>query len=139
MPRVGRGEVRIVLGYILPVADLFEAFGAVADTMRQVDWAGTPLGPVDSWSPAVRSTVRLMGQSKAAITLMWGPQHVLLYNEAYTTLIADKHPFAAGRPAREVFPEIWDDIGPLLRQVHDGGDTVWTENARLPLIRYGQL
>ncbi|MEU0546209.1 hypothetical protein [Micromonospora sp. NPDC005979] len=82
----------------------FEAAGSLRETYQQVDWADTPLGPVASWSPALRAAVNLMVRSRAAATLLWGPQFVLLYNEAYVPILAEKHPNALGRPVRAVFP-----------------------------------
>lgn len=43
------------------------------------------------------------------------------YNEAYAPTIGDKHPRAFGRPARENWGELWNDLEPLLRRVPDGG------------------
>ena len=43
----------------------------------------------------------------------WGPELTFFYNDAYrVTRSAAKHPWALGRRAREVWAEIWDDIGP---------------------------
>ena len=121
------------------MGDLFEATGALAGSYRQISWAATPLGAESSWSLALRAAVRLIGQSRAAMTLIWGPQHVLLYNQAYAEIIADKHPEALGRPTQQVFPEIWADIEPLLQHVHAGHEASWLENSRLPLYRNGKL
>ena len=34
--------------------DLFDAAGSLRDAYERVDWSATPLGPVSSWSPALR-------------------------------------------------------------------------------------
>ena len=65
------------------------------------------------------------------VTLLWGPEFVLVYNEAYVEMIAGKHPGALGRPTREVFPEAWDVIGPMLHGVRDGGGPNWQEPVTL--------
>ncbi|WP_433650057.1 PP2C family protein-serine/threonine phosphatase [Micromonospora zamorensis] len=119
--------------------DPFEAAGALRDAYRQVDWAATPLGPVTSWSPALRAAVNLVVRSRAAATLLWGPQFVLLYNEAYVPILAEKHPTALGQPAQEVFPEVWEDIEGLLGSVAAGQGTVWIENFRLVIQRHNTL
>ena len=42
----------------------------------------------------------------------WGPDHFFFYNDSYRPILgAIKHPAALGRPAVEVWPEIWDFIG----------------------------
>lgn len=120
-----------------------DALLAVAGTLRRayeaVDWAATPVGPMASWSPALRSTLDLALRTRVPVTLLWGPELVLIYNEAYVALIADKHPAALGRPARVVFPEAWDTIGPMLTSVLAGEGSTWVENSPLPLVRRGRL
>jgi hypothetical protein len=73
------------------------------------------------------------------VTLFWGPEFVMVYNEAYVKLIADKHPAALGAPARHVFPEAWDMIGPMMESVLDGQGATWVEDAPVPLRRHGRL
>ncbi|MEU7875247.1 PP2C family protein-serine/threonine phosphatase [Dactylosporangium sp. NPDC049140] len=118
---------------------LFEAAGSLREAYAKVDWAGTPLGPVASWSPALRGAVELALRTRFPVTLFWGPQFVMVYNEAYAPMIADKHPDALGTPAEVVFAEIWGDIGPMLEQVRAGGDATWVEDFRLDMLRHGFL
>jgi len=118
---------------------LFAGAGSLRGAYERVDWAATPLGPVSSWSPALRAAVDLALRTRVPITLLWGPDLVLVYNEAYVPLIADKHPDALGARARDVFPEIWDTIGPMLHAVLGGGEATWVEDAPLPLQRRGRL
>jgi stage II sporulation SpoE-like protein len=63
----------------------------------------------------------------------------MIYNEAFVPLIADKHPSALGAPAREVFPEAWDTIGPMMEGVRRGHGATWVEDAAIPLRRHGRL
>jgi hypothetical protein len=48
-----------------------------------------------------------------AIGIYWGADLTLLYNDAWRELIGDKHPEALGQPAKDVFSEIWETIGPM--------------------------
>jgi len=120
-----------------------EALLDVAGTLRaayeDVDWAATPLGPMASWSPALRTTADLALQTHFPVALFWGPEFVLVYNAAYVELIADKHPAALGTPARDVFPEAWDTIGPMMQAVLAGEGATWVEDAPVPLHRHGLL
>ncbi|WP_201415016.1 HWE histidine kinase domain-containing protein [Mesorhizobium sp. J8] len=61
--------------------------------------------------------------SEAQIVLFCGPDFVALYNDAYAPTIGDKHPRALGRPARENWAELWDDLEPLLNGVLTTGKT----------------
>jgi serine phosphatase RsbU (regulator of sigma subunit) len=121
------------------VADVFEAAGGLRRLYRQVDWAATPVGSVSSWSSTLAGAVDLMLSTRFAATLLWGPEFVMIYNEAYAELIGVKHPAALGTPAREVFPEIWDTIGPMLRSVNSGGGATWAADLPLGLNRNGYL
>ena len=135
------GWLRHASGYIPRVAgdDLLASAGTLRATYAAVDWAHGPLGPMSSWSQALRHTLDLVLHTRFPATLLWGPELVLLYNEAYAPLIADKHPGALGGRAEDVFPEAWDLIGPLLRSVMAGGAATWIENAHVPLERQGFL
>lgn len=88
------------------------------------DWARTPLGPISDWPQSLTSAVSLMLPAMAQIALFWGPDLITFYNDAYAQVIGDKHPRALGRPAREVWSEIWDELGPLLQGVLRTGETV---------------
>ena len=55
----------------------------------------------------------------------WGPELTFLYNDAYAHMtLGAKHPWALGRPAREVWAEIWPQIAAAHRQgaPHRRGD-----------------
>ena len=51
--------------------------------------------------------------------------------------LGKKHPWALGRPAREVWREIWDDIGPRIERVLRTGEATWDEGLLLFLERSG--
>jgi hypothetical protein len=104
-----------------------------------VDWAASPLGAAVAWTPALRNALDLALGTRFPVTLFWGPQFVLVYNEAYAGLIGDKHPAALGRPAREVFPEAWEAIGPMMQAVLAGHGATWVEDEKVPLWRGGRL
>ena len=118
---------------------LFEPAGALRTAYDAVDWAATPLGPVSGWSPALRNAVDLALQTEFPVTLLWGPEFVLLYNARYVELIDDKHPAALGARARDVFPEAWDLIGPMMQAVRAGAGANWAEDEPVPLMRHGLL
>ena len=118
---------------------LFAGAGPLREAYEQVDWSATPLGPASAWSPALRGAVGIALETRFPVALLWGPDFVLLYNEAFVPVVADKHPWALGARGVDVFPEIWDTIAPLLRRVLDGGEAVWVQDAHLPLQRRGRL
>ncbi len=97
--------------------------GDVAGLIRGHHWQESPLGPTEAWTPSLRTTVDLMLAAEAEIVLFCGPEFVALYNDAYAPTIGDKHPRALGRPARENWAELWDDLEPLLSGVLRTGET----------------
>src|SRR3954454_24034890 len=102
------------------------------------NWSETPLGPPDQCRAGLRSAVRIVLTSRFSMWAAWGPELTTFYNDAYErdTLRA-KHPWALGRPAREVWAEIWHDIGPRIQSVLDTGVATWDEDLLLFLERSG--
>ena len=88
--------------------------GECGALIRDRDWAATPLGAAEHWSPALRATVDNILNSPVAKVLMWGPDHVMLYNDAYRAIAAERHPAALGSGAAAMFPELWDWNRPIL-------------------------
>jgi PAS domain S-box-containing protein len=75
--------------------------------------------------------------SRAQIVLFWGPDFVALYNEAYAPSIGLRHPMALGRPGRENWSELWDDLEPLLCRVVETGETVAARDRPFYIERHG--
>ncbi len=111
--------------------------GEMGAYMRALDWSRTPLGPVPQWPQSLRTSVSTCLNSRFAILVWWGPELVMLYNDAYRDIIAAKHPAALGRPGRETWPEIWHIIGPMLRAVFERGEATWSNDLLLLLERNG--
>jgi signal transduction histidine kinase len=119
-------------------SDLFAEGGEVGALMRQVNWSATPLGPVATWPQSVQTVVRILLTSRFAMWMGWGPDLTFLYNDTYARVtLGKKHPWALGKPAREVWREIWGDIGPRIQRVLEGGRATWDEGLLLFLERSG--
>src|SRR3954451_24134358 len=102
------------------------------------DWAATPLGPMEGWPQSLQTAVRIVLGSRFSMWMAWGPELTFFYNDAYAAdTLASKHPWALGRPAAEVWAEIWDDIGPRIEKVMATGTATWDEGLRLFLQRSG--
>jgi PAS domain S-box-containing protein len=107
---------------------IFVAGGEMGNLMRSLDWSQTPLGDVNHWPQSLRSAVSILLPSKAQICLLWGAELIMLYNNAYHPILASKHPWALGRPAREVWSESWDALKPLLDGVVTTGEAFWARD-----------
>ena len=116
----------------------FDGGGEVGTLMKERDWAATPLGPTEAWPQSLRTAVRIMLTSRYAMWLGWGADLSFLYNDAYARMtLGPKHPWALGRPAREVWAEIWDDLLPRLNQVLLRGEATFDQALLLFLQRHG--
>src|SRR4051794_8829406 len=106
--------------------------------MAATDWSSTPVGGTDTWSPELRTATGICLESRFPMVVWWGPELVMLYNDGYRPMLgASKHPRALGTPGGEVFPEIWDVIGPMLEGVMRDGAATWSDDQRLVLDRNG--
>src|SRR5919107_58163 len=119
---------------------LFEVSGAVGHDLAAVDWAATPLGPLDDWPPSLRTPVRILLTSKFSMWMGWGPELTFFCNDTYRRdTLGAKYPWALGKPASEVWSEIWDDIGPRIERVLTTHEATWDESLQLFLERSGYV
>lgn len=108
------------------------------DLISSYDWSTTPLGHVASWPDSLKAAVRILVTSRFPMWMAWGPQLTFLYNDAYARVtLGKKHPWALGKPAPEVWHEIWSDIGPRIERVMQTGEASWDETLGLILERSG--
>jgi PAS domain S-box-containing protein len=107
--------------------------------MRSHNWSQTPLGAVETWPQSLRSTLSICLNSRFPIAIYWGPDYVLLYNDAWRPIVGNKHPWSLGCPGREVWPEIWDDIGPELASVLETGKGTFHNDELLSMHRFGYV
>ncbi len=116
--------------------DAFLSGGDMGRRIREYDWTSTPLGPVNTWSPGLQSALSICLHSNFPIAIYWGEDLVLLYNDAWSPIPGNKHPWALGKPAIEVWPEIWSDIQPQFEKAFSGTPG-GSNDALLPMQRNG--
>src|ERR1700755_286340 len=120
------------------MAVVFRADQEIGRDLAAVDWESTPLGPVDEWPQSLRTAVNILLSSRFSMWMAWGPHLTFFGNAAYRRdTLGRKYPWALGRPASEVWAEIWDDIGPRIDTVLSTGDATWDEALLLFLERSG--
>lgn len=113
--------------------------GEMGALMRAHDWGSSPIGPPLTWPQPLRTVVRLMLNTGHPMYIWWGPEGACLYNDAYRECIGpERHPGSLGRPAREVWEEIWPIIGSQIQQVREGRGATWNVNQLVPITRHGR-
>ena len=112
--------------------------GEMGERTRAFDWSRTPVGSLAGWPQSLKTLVRTMLDSRYAMWLGWGPDFTFFYNDAYAKMtLGPKHPRALGKSVREVWSEIWADIGPRAESVIRIGEATWDEGLLLFLERQG--
>src|SRR6204780_2386146 len=112
--------------------------GVLGKLVGEFDWRKTPLGAIEDWPQSWTTVVRTLLTSPCAMWMSWGPELTFLYNDDYARMtLGKKHPWALGKPSREVWQEIWDNIGPRIERVLETGEATWDEALLLFLERSG--
>lgn len=115
---------------------IFENGGELGALMRSLDWSISPIGYTDAWPPALQTALSIMLPSRHPMFVAWGPELIYLYNDALRPVLGNKHPWALGIPFREVWPEVWNDVRPLVESTLRG-EATWSENFPVVLERNG--
>ncbi|KAI1378669.1 hypothetical protein F4677DRAFT_374538 [Hypoxylon crocopeplum] len=104
---------------------------------RTRDWASTPLGPIEHWSPELRAMANMVMGSPNPAAMYWGSELTTIYNEAYVTLAGAKHPKLMGESYRDAWGEIWPELSPVLDSAWESGQATMKNDDRLILRRNG--
>ncbi len=91
--------------------------------MRRMDWTQTPLGEPAGWPAELRTIVSIALGSTQPMLIVWGPEQTVLYNDGYAAMCGMRHPAAMGRPFRELWFDIWDQVEPIIDAAYAGVST----------------
>lgn len=119
-------------------AEVFAAGGAVGRDHAQVNWAATPLGTPELWPQSLQTAVSILLSTRFPMWMAWGPELTFFCNDAYRRdTLGRKYPWALGRPASEVWAEVWSDVSPRVERVLSTGEATWDTSLLLFLQRSG--
>lgn len=107
----------------------------MAARLRAFDWRSHPLGEPESWPLELRAAVGIGMHSSMPTALYLGPDLRLIYNDAWAPILAERHPDALGRPAEDVWSDIWSVVGPQFRQALVSREGFTTYDQFLPMLR----
>lgn len=111
--------------------------GEMGHLIRTFEWEKTPLGSPDKWPNSLKTIVRIMLTSQQPIWIGWGKEAIKLYNDPYRSIVGGKHPWALGKPASEVWKDIWDEAGPRLIKAMNQNEGTYDESLLLIMERNG--
>ncbi len=86
------------------VTRTFVGDSEAAAVLRTVDWSSTPLGPVGTWPTSLAAAVRTMLDTPLPVIVHWGPDLVVLPNDAARALLGADFFRVVGRPLRDAWP-----------------------------------
>src|SRR6516225_6997829 len=133
----GGAETPLILSGDAGWAHSVAGGGEMGARIGAFDWSSSPLGPIDKWPLSLREAVSLCLRSRFQLAIYWGPQLILLYNDAEREVLGAMHPRVLGMPAAKILTEMWDVVGPMLQSVLEGGPATWSVDQALRLNRHG--
>lgn len=110
--------------------------GQLGALVRANDWSQTRLGRIESWPRSLRTTVEVVLHSPVPMVLLWGPDGVMLYNDAYSEFAGGRHPQLLGAEVLEGWPEV-ADFNRAVMQAGLAGRTLSFTDQPLVLHRHG--
>ncbi len=114
------------------------AGGQCGALIRGLDWKQHAVGPTCRWSDPLRATITNIVNSPVAKMLLWGPEQILFYNDAFSLIAGDRHPCALGTPLTKAFPELDEWTRPVL-EAGLRGEAASFQNRKIRLNRQDQV
>ncbi len=116
---------------------LFLGHSASGQEVRRTDWAATPLGPITAWSNSLRTMVGAVLDSAFPQCLLWGPQHIVIHNDAFLPLLRDRAP-AIGKSFDALWADSWHILGPMVERAY-AGEPTFIEDHELTIRSGGRI
>jgi len=110
--------------------------GELASLIRAYDWTTTPLGRIEDWPQSLKTITGFLVRSPVPIVLLWGPDGIMIYNDAYSVFAGGRHPRLLGSKVREGWPEV-ADFNDNVMKVGLAGGTLAYKDQELTLHRKG--
>lgn len=113
--------------------------GEMGALTRAHDWNSSTLGAAENWPQSLRAMIRLMLNTRHPMLILWGPDLIQFYNDAFKeTMGPERHPSALGQRGRDCWAEAWNLVGPQIEYVMAGKGSTWEEDRLVPLTRHGR-
>ena len=103
---------------------------------RSIDWSKTPLGSMSAWSSQLRSIANLVMQDPRPAVVFYGPELIMIYNEAEVELLGGFHP-CMGVSARIALSTVWPRYFEPIIEQNLRGETVEQTDSAIHMVRNG--
>lgn len=110
--------------------------GAMGRSIASHDWSSHPLGGVDGWSPALRTSLSMILGSGFPSYVAWSEAFYVFYNDAYAPILGNKVGLGQGRPLAELWSEVAETACSIARQAF-AGEATYFEDMPFLLDRHG--
>ncbi|HEX5253488.1 MAG TPA: SpoIIE family protein phosphatase [Mycobacterium sp.] len=109
--------------------------GEMGRRFAEYDWDAHPLGLPRDWPAESRAAVATALTSRFPIMLFLDSRELfLIYNDAAKAILGDRHPDSLAGPARKVWWDIWEQVGPMFFSVLATGEATWFDDLLVTFI-----
>ncbi|MGH8157846.1 MAG: PAS domain-containing protein [Rhodanobacter sp.] len=106
------------------------------ELIRAYDWQKTSLGKLDQWPECLRSALSLILRSDVPMTIQWGVEGYMFYNDAYREIAGARHPGLLGQTIHDSWSEIANFRAEVVSHVLKG-NTLSYRDEHFVLLRNG--
>lgn len=104
----------------------------VGRDIAQSDWAAHPLGPIEYWPAALRTSVSIILSSGFPSYIAWSSQLHTMFNEPYRELMTGRPGTRQGMTMEALWPEVADTVVSICSQAL-AGQTMFFQDMALPI------
>ena len=113
---------------------LIASAGKMGKLTYSFDWSATTLGPLSKWPQSLKTILATVLGLAYPTALLWGPDGIMLYNDAYAVFAGNKHPRILGQKISTAWPDSADFNRSIMRRCLNG-ETISLTNQRLTMYR----
>lgn len=98
------------------------------------DWSATDLGDRASWPASLKLTVDIVLATPSPMLLVWGPDRIVVFNEAYAQLASSRH----AQPPGGKVPALWPAALSTTREALEAalrGEASVQQRQKIPFFR----
>ena len=118
------------------IPDFLSSGGKMGALMRAYDWSASALGAHEYWPQPLKTLAAVLLTANQPMFIAWGAERTLLYNDAYSEILGNKHPSALGCDFLKVWSEIRADLVPIVQKAY-AGEPVHMDDIELWMERKG--